>query len=263
MSQNSFTLIEILVVITIVAILSSFVLITSNGITNLVYDSKLKHSIASLQKAIIEARGSGNFVIKSCEIGNTWGDGCSEVEAILVPTYYSSTSAIPRNPDGTYIKYSSTDGTNFILKGKLSDGTAYIYDYELGFMNNPTNIANQTVGGTCTLSPGSCSSSTCWDVVNGTTSCYVTADSQTTLTRTWTELKYIRRIDWSAGGTAPWGARVWYLDVYNGSTWTQVDTVTTQYWALRSVDIGYNISAMRIRRGTNINWHSYIEFYAY
>lgn len=263
MNKRSFTLIELLVVIAIVGILSGVVLIMSNSAINSANDAKLKYNITGLVKAIIVVKGSGDFVIKSCEIGNSWGDGCAEIEALLVPTYYSSVSVIPRNSDGTYIKYSSTDGANFILKGKLSDGTPYLYDHELGFMNNPTNIANQTSGGTCTMLPGSCSSSSCWDVVNGTTSCYVTADSQTTLTRTWTELKYIRRIDWSAGGTAPWGARVWYLEVYDGSNWIQVDTVTTQYWALRSVDIGYNISAMRIKRGTNVNWHSYIEFYAY
>lgn len=256
--NKSFTLIEILVVITVVGTLSSFLVIGTNNIIDIANDSKIKHDIANLQKAIISAKGSGDFVIKSCEIGN----GCTELESVLVPTYYSSTSAIPRNPNGTYYKYSSTDGKNFVVRGILSNETPYIYDYELGYMNNPINIADQSYGGTCAVTSGSCYSGSCWGVVNQVNSyCYVTSDTQTILTRTWTELKFIRRIDWSAGGTQ--FVRTWYLDVYNGSTWTQVDTVATATFELRSVDIGYDISAMRIRRGTNINWHSYLELHAY
>lgn len=186
MNNRSFTLIELLVVIAIVGILSGVVLVSSIGAVNSANDSKLKYNITGLVKAIIAAKGSGNFVIKSCEIGN----GCTELENILIPTYYSSTSSIPRNSDGTYIRYSSTDGANFMVRGILSNGNSYMYDYELGFMDNPSNIAHQDFGGTCTVSIA-CNSGSCWGVANQTNSyCYVTADSQTTLTRTWTELKY-------------------------------------------------------------------------
>lgn len=122
------------------------------------------------------------------------------------------------------------------------------------------NLAHQNLGGTC-VDSHACATGSCWDVVNGTNSCYQQRDTLTTLTRTWTAPKYIAKIEWSAGGTV--NQRLWYLDVYDGTKWITVDQVITGTSELRTVYTGYDISAIRIRRAISVNWHSYYTLRAF
>lgn len=258
MDNKSFTLIEILIVIIVVGILSTFVLVISNNITESSRDAQRKHDVDNLQKLILSYKtlyGLAPIEATECDIRND-ASGCTILKAALIPDH---AQLFPTDPSGTYYTYQSADGTDFTIKASLSNDYFYEYKYSNGF-SEYTNLAHQDFGGTCVVSHA-CSPGSCWGVVNGTDICYQPRDALTTLTRTWTELKYITRIEWRAGGTET--PRTWYLDVYDGSNWQQVDTVTTGTSELRNVNIGYNISAVRIRRAVSTNWHTYYELYAY
>ena len=130
--NKSFTLIEVLVVIVIIGILSSFLIISISNVITLADDAKLKNDINSLQKVIFASRGTGVFPIEEsvCNIG----ENCTELESVLIPKYYPSQSSIPKNSNNTYYTYQSDlDGNDFIIKGLLSNGNIYQYKYSEGF----------------------------------------------------------------------------------------------------------------------------------
>lgn len=147
MNKKSFTLIEILVVIVIVGILSGFVLIISNSVTDSANDAKRKNDINSLQKVILAYKtlyGLAPQEADECEIGND----CSNLQNSLISAdYYSSTGSMPRDPDGTYYTYESDDGTDFTLKGDLSNSYVYQYQYSVGFSEALPSEERVTNGG--------------------------------------------------------------------------------------------------------------------
>jgi prepilin-type N-terminal cleavage/methylation domain-containing protein len=133
MNQKSFTLIEILVVIVIVGILSGFVLVISSSATDSANDAKRKHDIESLQKVILSYKtlyGLAPQEADECEVGN---DCTNLQDSLISANYFSSEEAMPKDPDETYYTYESDDGTDFTLKGNLSNSYVYRYEYSTGF----------------------------------------------------------------------------------------------------------------------------------
>lgn len=129
---KSFTLIEILVVIVVVGILSSFILIGMSSIVSSANDSRIKNDINSLQKVLLSYKTLYNnspIQTTECDIGND----CTALQNALIPSYYPSISSMPRDPSGAYYKYQSTNGSDFTLKGSLSTGYTYQYQYSVGF----------------------------------------------------------------------------------------------------------------------------------
>ncbi|MCK9578026.1 prepilin-type N-terminal cleavage/methylation domain-containing protein [bacterium] len=259
-SSQSFTLIELLIVIAIIGILASIIIVSMTNATNSANDARRKTDIATIIKnlAIYGTQSGDNYPIQAvqCNIGDdNASTGCTVLNPIL-RTYLPS---IPKDPvSSSYYTYQSTDGVNFSVAATMSNGDPYLYNSAEGYMKN---FADQSYGGTCTVSPNGCSTGSCWSVVDESAWCVVKGDIASTLTRTWNTSRYITKIEWEAGGTL--SARIWYLDVYDGSSWQQVDSVSTQDGVLRTVNIGYNISAMRIRRNDNVNWHQFMHFAAY
>ena len=129
---KGFTLIEVLVVIVIVGILSSFLIISISNVITLADDAKIKNDINSLQKVLLSYKtlyGLAPQESDECEIGNN----CTVLQGDLIPNYYSSVNSMPRDPAGAYYKYQSTNGSDFTLKGTLSTNYTYQYNYSSGF----------------------------------------------------------------------------------------------------------------------------------
>lgn len=132
MNLKSFTLIEVLVVIVVVGILSSFLIVATNNITESTNDAKRKNDIASLQKLLLSYKtmyGNAPIEATECDIRND-ASGCTTLKSALVPDH---TQLFPTDPSGTYYKYQSTDGSDFTVKATLSTNYKYQYSYSSGF----------------------------------------------------------------------------------------------------------------------------------
>lgn len=132
MNNKSFTLIEILVVIVIIGILSGFILILTNNVTDSIYDAERKHDIDNLQKLILSYKtlfGTAPIEATECDIRND-ASGCTTLKSALIPEHVQS---FPTDPSGTYYKYQSADGSDFTIKATLSNGYTYQYQYSNGF----------------------------------------------------------------------------------------------------------------------------------
>jgi prepilin-type N-terminal cleavage/methylation domain-containing protein len=133
MNKKSFTLIEVLIVIVVIGILSSFIMISLNSVRDSADDAKRKNDISSLQKILLAYKtlyGLAPQEASECEIGNN----CTNLQNELISAnYYASEQAMPKDPDGTYYTYESDDGTDFTLKGSLSNSYVYQYEYSTGF----------------------------------------------------------------------------------------------------------------------------------
>ena len=118
MAKRAFTLIELMVVITIVGILSGIIVVSLSGATNAANDAKKKADIGSIKRAIVVyGVENGNvYPIEAtpCAIGS-----CSNLD--------SKIRDLIAAVNGTYI-YTSTDRTSFTLSVNLSAGTSYTYN---------------------------------------------------------------------------------------------------------------------------------------
>lgn len=113
---KSFTLIEILTVIIVIAVLSSFVVVVLNSVLNSGKDTKRKKDLDSISKVLMEygiLTGSYPVEASDCDIG----DGTCLDE--LVPDY---TKTFPVDPDGTTRYTYNSDGTTYTIKSTLSAG---------------------------------------------------------------------------------------------------------------------------------------------
>lgn len=119
--RKSFTLVELLVVITIIGIVSSFIYIQTNNAINSGKDSKRKSDVALLASAVhVYSIGSDLPVSSACNIGSTCS---SEMEEALE----NQIGPLPSDPDSDkYYQYQS-DGTNCTITAILSTGETYQY----------------------------------------------------------------------------------------------------------------------------------------
>jgi type II secretory pathway pseudopilin PulG len=134
MNKKSFTVIEILVTIVIVGVISGIVFVSMDNITDSAKDNQRKNDIESLRTAIVSA-GMYGFPVESslCNVGSESTSPCSTLHSALVPKYYKTVAAIPRDPSGEYYTYQATSGTDFTIKTTLSNNYTYQYQYSNGF----------------------------------------------------------------------------------------------------------------------------------
>jgi prepilin-type N-terminal cleavage/methylation domain-containing protein len=131
--KTAFTLIELLVVIAIIGILSGFVVVSMNGSINSANDAKRKAGIDTIRKASIYAHSLGILYPtgSSCNVGPS---GTTPAPACNFSSVSEFLPNIPVDPiSGVYYKYSSTNGTNFIISTNLSTYANYNYSSSLGF----------------------------------------------------------------------------------------------------------------------------------
>ncbi|BFT94224.1 MAG: hypothetical protein MNSN_00940 [Minisyncoccus archaeiphilus] len=123
MSQKSFTLIELLIVIAIIGILAGIIIISMSGAQEAANDSRRKADINQLAKVVMIYKTNNPetaLPIGTCTIGNT----CSSV--------VFGEANILKDPDGSYYYYSSSDGIDFTIASRLSDANYYIFNSGTG-----------------------------------------------------------------------------------------------------------------------------------
>ena len=135
--QKAFTLIEMLVVITIIAIFSAFIVIQVNDSINAGKDVKRKADIELLANAVVsystENYSKKPISLYSCSIGV---DCSPEVEDSL-KTYMPTLPDDP-NDDASYLYQS--DGNDCTISALLSDGTVYQYSCTEDFTTGTPTI---------------------------------------------------------------------------------------------------------------------------
>ena len=142
-TKNAFTLIELLIVITIIGILATIFSISLLSASDLAKDARKKADINQLSKLFTIHKITNpeiSFPIDNCNIGESTGGSnpCSQE----VNNFLGSISI--KDPDGKYYKYQSTDGENFKISAELSNNRIIVFDSE-------NNNYTQSVGenGSC------------------------------------------------------------------------------------------------------------------
>ena len=123
MYKKGFTLIEITVAITIIGILSGFVIMQMRGSEDAAQDLKKKSDIEILKNGIVGYR-SDNY--NSVPIANcTIGVDCPESFLSAITPYINS---LPVPDDDSVYTYLSTDGSDCNVSAVLSDDSLYEYN---------------------------------------------------------------------------------------------------------------------------------------
>jgi len=123
MNKKAFTLIEILVAITIIGIISAAVVLSMSGSPDVAKDTKRKADVNVIKNALIsyssENYGQKPESLVPCEINN----GCpAGLDSALEPFL----KTLPDDPKGTHYTYES-DGTECKITAVLSTGSLYRY----------------------------------------------------------------------------------------------------------------------------------------
>jgi prepilin-type N-terminal cleavage/methylation domain-containing protein len=129
MNKKGFTLIEVLLAITIIGVLSGFVFVQMNGTANATKDTKRKADIELIKNALISYRSENysNVPAEDCVIGT-----CTTLPTALEPFLAS----LPNDPNsGSSYRYVS-DGTDCTLYATLSDGSIYQYSCDTNQTSN-------------------------------------------------------------------------------------------------------------------------------
>ncbi|MDD4531638.1 MAG: prepilin-type N-terminal cleavage/methylation domain-containing protein [Candidatus Pacebacteria bacterium] len=129
--KKAFTLIEILVAITIMAVITGIVIVQTNNSANAAKDAKRKADVDVITNALVQYRSehysTAPIETSSCEIGGEGEDACSDFDS-EIQTFLQS---LPKDPDGTsYIYNSNDDGSDCTVTATLSNGKSYTYDCE-------------------------------------------------------------------------------------------------------------------------------------
>lgn len=122
--QKGFTLIEILVAISIISILSGFIIISLQSAVNGGKDSRRKSDLTMIKNAIdLYAAEHSGAVPQQTPVACNIGGGCfSSIDPVL----QTMMKTIPSDPDAvnSYTYYSS-DGKSCTITAILSDSSAY------------------------------------------------------------------------------------------------------------------------------------------
>jgi len=136
--KKAFTLIELLIVITIIGILSGLIVLSLNGATASANDAKAKAGVDSMRKTILAygIHSGGTYPNEECTITSS---SCPLLTSALVPDYYSAL------PDTNY-SYTS-DGIDFTVSVVLSNSNIYSYTASTGFKTVAVAVVCPSVGG--------------------------------------------------------------------------------------------------------------------
>lgn len=148
-SQNAFTLIELLIVITIIGILSGILVSSMASATNSANDTRRKADLNQLVNAItIIKTQDGSLPTETnsnCKLGSAnTSENCSGIQAKLS----AQGVAIPKDPtSGNYYTYNRVSADNFTISATMSDSDKYYFDSStpryiknsllVGSINNP------------------------------------------------------------------------------------------------------------------------------
>jgi len=154
--KKAFTLIELLIAISILGIIASFIIVQMIGAANAAKDAKRKADVDIIKNALIQYRSEnytkGSIQPATCEIGTNCTNFDSDIQAFL--------ESLPKDPNGTSYTYRSADGTDCSITAILSDGSAYTYDCqtEVATFGDSTNgVCGITSASSLTSStPGLC-----------------------------------------------------------------------------------------------------------
>lgn len=128
--KQSFTLIELLIVIAIVGILASIMISSMTSATNSANDAKRKADINQLVRVLLTynaANASYPISSTTCNIGSDCSAG---VNAAL------GNGVNARDPSGGYYTYFSADGTAFTISTVMSDSRGYAYNSAISGYNS-------------------------------------------------------------------------------------------------------------------------------
>ncbi|KUK49842.1 MAG: hypothetical protein XD75_0167 [Parcubacteria bacterium 33_209] len=133
---------EILVTVSIIGLLSGFVIVQMQSSGDVAEDMKRKSDIEVIKNAIIAYRSDNynNVPIESCNIG----ENCTEDINNLLLSY---TGSIPAPDSETSYTYLSVDGSDCLVSTELSDSSLYQYSC----LNDELSYS-YPVGGTCGMS---------------------------------------------------------------------------------------------------------------
>jgi len=144
-SNKAFTLIEILVVISIIGILSGIVVVSLNKANDAANDALKKSALDQLRMNLASYKAmEGSYPIVA-DSDNCFIGSCPVIDDQL--SYYLTK---PLPSDSNY-KYVSDDGNSFVISSVLSTDYAYIYDSATDTYSSATEKA---VNGVCGSSNG-------------------------------------------------------------------------------------------------------------
>lgn len=134
MKPKAFTLVELLVVLAIIGILSSFIYVQTNNAINSGKDSKRKSDVALLASGVhVYSIGSELIASSGCNIGSTCSTEINEsLTAQLGP--------LPSEPDSGKSYIYESDGTDCTISAVLSDGQTYQYSCSQDAMSQSSPI---------------------------------------------------------------------------------------------------------------------------
>ncbi|MFA5086177.1 MAG: type II secretion system protein [Candidatus Paceibacterota bacterium] len=143
MKQKAFTLVELLVIIAIIGILSSFIYVQTNNAINSGKDSKRKSDVALLASGVhVYSIGSDLPISSPCNIGSTCS---SEIDEALI----DQLGPLPADPDSDKAYIYQSDGTDCTISSVLSDGQTYQYD-----CSDDAMTQSEPISGVCGSSGG-------------------------------------------------------------------------------------------------------------
>lgn len=120
--KKAFTLVELLVVLAVIGILSSFIFIQTNNAVNSGKDSKRKSDVALLASGIhVYSIGSDLITSSGCKIGV---DCPENINQALI----DQIGPLPSEPDSNKAYIYESDGTDCTISSVLSNGETYQYD---------------------------------------------------------------------------------------------------------------------------------------
>jgi len=136
--HKAFTLIELLVVIAIIGILAGIIVVSLGGAQESANDAKRKADINQLAKAVMIYKTNNNVLpTETCLIGSDCSDDNVFGSALLL-----------RDPNGSYYRYSSTDGNHYTITATLSNTNDYFFDSSTGKYTEGVATANP-INGAC------------------------------------------------------------------------------------------------------------------
>jgi general secretion pathway protein G len=129
---NAFTLIELVIVISIIGLLITIPVIGYGQVTRKSRDTRRKQDIDKVNTALSQYRSEvGHYPIQS---------NYAALAADLVPSFLTQLPVDPRNGPTHYYNYSSTDGEFFILSATLENTNGSNFEIYVASATGGTTI---------------------------------------------------------------------------------------------------------------------------